>query len=414
MRFLASRFRERQGQGSASCGAGRVSELTGGPELAGSGTPARLRRRKGFCLKYGLESSSGKQFHISKYLSRRVFIMQTLTVEGSGLLYLFRCLKEYSGECLYLLLYAISLVYIFTRAGKGEKGGKSANAKAGTEAEEEENGDGNLNGDGEGDAKAKAKGQMDVLTFDAPALMMLLTVFNPIFPLLVNRFFDVNKEYYRFFWLAPVTISVPYAVSDFIGSRKEWAGKILAFAAILLILFGCGSYAYRDGYTIAGEYKVDPEVIQVSGIIHEHSDQEYPRAICDFNLEMELRQYDASIMLTATRQQYLEAVTFAETDEQVKERNKYVNLVLDVVALNKDIPVSDFLEGMEQTNTEFVVVSKASPMLSYLEEKAGLIRKGETAGRVVLCCDLPEKKVNELADYTDLWNAQPFPWSLLN
>ena len=42
-------------------------------------------------------------------------------------------------------------------------------------------------------------------------LLMAVTVYNPVFPVALNSFFDVNKEYYRFLWMSPVIICIAAA-----------------------------------------------------------------------------------------------------------------------------------------------------------------------------------------------------------
>ncbi len=153
--------------------------------------------------------------------------MQTLRVEDAGLAYIFRCVAEYSGGCWYLALYVLALIYICRKAGREEK-----------------------------------------QLFTGSAIMLALTVYNPVFPLILARFFDVNKEYYRFLWITPVCIVVPYAMVLWTGCRRNAVEKLITAAGFCLILAGSGVWLYTGGYIPANTYKVDAEVFEVSELIH--------------------------------------------------------------------------------------------------------------------------------------------------
>ena len=79
--------------------------------------------------------------------------MQSISVAGDGLLYIFKSIVLYNGSSLYLLLYLAGLIFI---ALKGDREMKRI--------------------------------------FLLPGIIMILTVYNPLLPLLINGFFDVNKE----------------------------------------------------------------------------------------------------------------------------------------------------------------------------------------------------------------------------
>ncbi len=287
--------------------------------------------------------------------------MQTLTVQSEGFLYVLKCVLYYCGSGFYLALWAAAALFFLIKGKDKER-----------------------------------------RIFAFPALMLLITIFNPVVPVVVNHIFDINKEYYRFFWIAPVIVTVAYMAVEFLY-KKNPAARITVFIGITLILMGAGTYAYADGYIPAENfYKIPNEVIAVSRVIRDNSEVDYPVALCDFNMQMELRQYDASILLAADRTQYLAIINGEEQDDQVKEQNIYVNRLLNVITKNVAIPEDNFLEAMQKTNTEFIVLSKESPIISYLKD-AGLKEVGNTGARTVLHYDLPERQNMELADYSEFW-----------
>ncbi len=291
--------------------------------------------------------------------------MQGLDVAEEGLSYLFRCIALYSGACFYLALFVPALAVLWFFAPKSFRD-----------------------------------------YFIRPAVVMLFTIFNPFLPVLIHRFFDVNQEFYRFFWAVPVILTVSASLSLAVDRGKTPGRKVTVFLAACCFLIALGSFVYRDGFIPAvNSLKIQPEVLAVSELIHADSDVEFPRAICDFNMEMEIRQYDGKILLAATREEYLNALTGTQVDENIAEKQKHPNRLLRVVALEEEIPVSEFRESLEETGTEYVVLSRMSPLPEYLA-KAGLKEIGHTTDRVVYRYTLKERTPFALADYTDVWEAQ--------
>ncbi len=292
--------------------------------------------------------------------------MQTLTVAETGFLYIFNCIAYYSGSCFYLLIYAAALVWLFLKGSEKEK---------------------------------------DLFVF--PGIMTLLTVYNPLTPVLIDKVFDINKEYYRFIWITPVVIVLSYCavkiVSESFGSRGE---RTVAIAALALLLMGSGSFVYSEGYTpTTNNYKMPGEVIQVAEIIRRSSEVEYPRALCDYNLNMEIRQYDASILLTADREKYMNAVAGNITDEMLAAEGSYVNRLLAMVVQERKLPKEVLEEALSATNTEYIVLSKESGIIEYLK-RFGFKEVGDTKSRIVLHYEIEDADEFVLADYTDVWNAQ--------
>ena len=292
--------------------------------------------------------------------------MQTLTVAGSGLLYIFKCIGYYSGSCFYLLIYAAALVYLFLKGSDKEKD-----------------------------------------LFVRPGIMMLLTVYNPLTPVLIDKIFDINKEYYRFLWITPVVIILSYCAVKIVSEKFKGRGeRTIAVVAFVFLLMGAGNFVYAKGYmATTNNYKMPGEVIQVAEIIRRSSTVKYPRALCDYNLNMEIRQYDASILLTADREKYMNAVAGNITDEMLAAEGSYVNRLLAMVVQERKLPKDILLEALTETNTEYIVLSKESGIIDYLK-KFGFKEVGDTKSRIVLHYDIEGVNEFELADYTDVWNAQ--------
>ena len=288
--------------------------------------------------------------------------MQTITVGEFGISYLSKCLQAYFEGCGYLVIY---LLVIFWIALKGDKK------------------------------------EQDI--FLPPTIMLLISIFNPVVPVVMNHIFDVNKEYYRFFWILPIVFVLSYGCVKAVDIAKGFY-KILAILGIAIVLVVTGSFVYKDGYVKSPNiYKMPTEIPEISEMIHNDSKSEYPRAIFEYDFEMSIRQYDPKILLTIGRDEYIYAISgYLQLDEILADEN-YYNRVLAVVALNIPIEEEEFIKGLEETNTRYVVVTKYNEMICGYIEHCGLRLVGETANHKIYCWDSDTITDWELPDYSDVW-----------
>ncbi len=286
----------------------------------------------------------------------------------AGISYLWLCLCEYSKGCVFVGMYAAALVFVLIK---------------GTDTEKK--------------------------IFLPQAVLLLLTVYNPVFPVLLNRFFDVNNEYYRFFWIAPVVFLTAYVMAR-VCILSNGALRYIAAAVFVTAIILGGQFLYKDGYIKSPTiYKMPTEIPQLSEMIHKDADGRYdgdyfPRAICEFDYEMCLRQYDASIMLSCTREEYLTAVMGKLTPDDINSEEIYYPRLLAVVVLGTPIPADQFLGGMEHTGTEYVCVSTVNTSVcDYLEKDCGLRLVGKTANHSLYHYELKDSEGWRLPDYSDVW-----------
>ncbi len=285
--------------------------------------------------------------------------MQGLSVYDKGIRYLSECLANYTGACAYLVIYAAAVVYLCVFGSRREKE-----------------------------------------IFIPCSVFLLVTVYNPAAPVLLNRFFDVNNEYYRFFWLAPVIILVPYLCARLIMTRTDMTQKIVAALLVAAVLACSGKYVYADGIKLATNiYKMPEELMEVSEMIHKDCEAEYPKAFLEYEYNMQMRQYDPKMMLTIDREDYLYAVMNPYTDKMLDDdEHPQYRLLASLIRL-QPVEESRILDALELTKTEYVVLDKANPRVSFLLG-AGLKKVGETAGHIVLRYELKERNDFELVDYT--------------
>lgn len=295
--------------------------------------------------------------------------MQSLNIADAGFGYIFRCIGLYYEGNIYFLLYLLSLVFLSLASKKGEHR------------------------------------MRDI--FLPQFILMAVTVYNPVFPVALNTFFDVNKEYYRFLWMSPVIICIAAAGTLIITGCKGAVRQIVTCVFILCLLIAGGSFLYKGGYIASPTiYHVPTEIPEIADIIHEDSDEEFPRAMLEFDYQMQIRQYDAGILLSCGREDYMRALAGEVTMDSALEEHNYIDRLLAVVALGIKLPGDRFRSALKHTDTSYVVVSSKGGMVPYLLD-AGLVIAGETANHTVFRYDIEEPEEFELPDYSEVWRLHP-------
>lgn len=285
--------------------------------------------------------------------------MQGLNVAEKGIWYLKECFAYYTGSCAYFMLYAAALVYVCIAGSRREKE-----------------------------------------IFIPCSVFLLFTVYNPVAPVILDRFFDVNSEYYRFFWIAPVIVLVPYLSAKLITGGRNTSQRVVTAILIIAIFAVSGKYVYADGIKWAQNiYKMPQEMIEVSELIHNDSEAEYPKAFLEYEYNMQMRQYDPKMLLTIDREDYLYAVSNVYTDEMLMDETHPQYKLLAVLVRYQDVDTDMFADALEMTGTEYVVVNRAHPRIDYLEE-AGLVKIAETDDHCIYRYELKEPNEFELVDYS--------------
>lgn len=285
--------------------------------------------------------------------------MQGLNVTEKGLGYLWACLTSYTGACAYLMLYVAALLYICVFGSRREKE-----------------------------------------IFIPCSVFLILTVYNPVAPVILNRFFDVNSEYYRFFWITPVVVLVPYLFTKLILTVRGGRERSVITVLILCICLVSGNFVYRNGIQPATNiYKMPDELIQISAIIHEDSEAEYPKAFLEYEYNMQMRQYDPKMQLTVDREDYLNAVSTPYTEDMLEDEAHPQYRLLAFLVRLQPVDREDFLDALESSKTDYVVINKNNPRDTFLLS-AGLKKIAETEHHNVFRYEVKEPYDFELVDYS--------------
>lgn len=287
--------------------------------------------------------------------------MQDVTVAELKIAYLKECLSRYNGATGFLVLYFAMLLFILIKGSEKEK-----------------------------------------RIFVPMSLMMVLTVFNPVFPQIVTLFTKVDSEYYRFFWIAPVIVLVPYVLTKLIlmlmNDEIKHKKTVIVLSAFAFIL--ASDSMFKSGITLPeNEYKIPDELIEVSEIIHADSEREYPKAFLEFDYNMQMRQYDPKMLLTIDREDYLYTMSSDYTTEMIDSEECPQYRLLAALIRYQNVDIEKVIEGLEITDTEYVVLTTGSTMVPELK-KAGLVEVSKTENHTILFYEQREIEDFGLVDYS--------------
>ena len=284
-----------------------------------------------------------------------------VNVFENGIGYLTKCLSLYNSGTGYFVMYLFAVLYILIKGERREKE-----------------------------------------IFLPGTAVLLVTVFNPVVPLILDKIFDVNNEYYRLFWIAPVVIIVPYVITVIVCEMpKGRARSLVAFLLALALLFG-GNYVYAKGFDLAENiYKIPDELIEISEMIHEDSPNEYSKAYFEYEYNMEIRQYDPKMLLTVDREDYLYAMNYSYTDEMISDAERPVNRILALLVRNQRVEEEAFVDSLEKTGTEYIVLTAGHPQIPFIR-RAGLYEIGRIGTKIIFKYDLSDPSVFELVDYSNV------------
>lgn len=286
--------------------------------------------------------------------------MQNLYISELGIKYLSECLSRYNGNTGYLVLFFVITAFLFLKGTEKEK-----------------------------------------RIFVPLSIIMILTVYNPVFPVVVAKFTDVSNEYYRFFWITPVVILVPYALTKII-TDSSYNKKLVVCLVIACAVFTCNLSYFTNMQFAENIYKVPDELIEISEIIHSDCEDEYPKAFLDFDYNMMMRQYDPKMLLTIDREDYIYASSHDYTTDEIYDDEHPEYKLLAALFRYQTFDTLSLVKAFEDTSTEYVVLQKGSTNIERLLS-VGLTEIAETDSRVILKYNLWERKPFELVDYSEVY-----------
>lgn len=182
-------------------------------------------------------------------------------------------LRQYHGDSLYLIAFAISLVLLFLR----DKKNKAASSRIGEKAA-------------------------------AAALLALLFIFNGIAYRIAGKLTDTTT-YYRFFWMLPVLFLIAYQLTEAFTSKQKTQILLGGISLILCLAVGANFFIRRENVNRPQNiYGLAPDTLVVADEIMEDwgtDKKTLPVAAFDMYLEYQVRTYEPRICWGISRQAYL-------------------------------------------------------------------------------------------------------------
>ena len=131
-------------------------------------------------------------------------------------------------------------------------------------------------------------------------------------------------------------------------------------------------------------YKVPDSLLEICNIIHNDSEIENPKIVApDATIHMLIRQYDPSLLLTIERDKLLYRLGNPNFNkDEDKPSYKTQDAIMEVIYYNDTSQADSFLEAINKTKTDYVILYDTSPINDFLL-KNGFVNVGVCTGYVV-------------------------------
>ncbi|RGF13510.1 hypothetical protein DW177_12210 [Blautia sp. AM16-16B] len=247
--------------------------------------------------------------------------MQGTFIENLGLSFVKTCLMTYWGNICYFGVYLICLIYLY--------------------------------------AKYKKETEM----FSVYTVFLFATIYNPVLVKYIFRYFNMDDVYYRFFWLLPVTYIMAFTSTKIVKCEQHVIRKIIFGIGIIYVLVftGIPVKSIQDICRIPDNlYCVSNDVIEISKYIHKDTERKNIHLAVSNDLVMTIRQYDASLLLTLNRD-FVLCWEGAENFQSLADSEVYPQqkAIMDVIYAGNTTNPEGFLEAIQETYTNYLVVSKS-------------------------------------------------------
>ena len=272
--------------------------------------------------------------------------MANVDIQSLGYRFVQVCLKNYWGECAFLVLFFIGLVWTMLYRKK------------------------------------------DISkSFLLYTVCLGLTVYNPLFVKYVVPVLGFENEYYRFFWMLPVVPVVSYYMVRlvFCVKRSFLKAVIAVCCTSLIVITGVPLEGVAKNYAmIENIYKVPDELRAVCAVIREDSEKENPKVVFSHELNNVARQYDPSLFLTLDRDAiiYRSGSTIAGKFNEEKAWYQRQKTIMDLVYYEMDVTKKAFTSALKKTKTDYLVLRVNITIHDYIRE-CGCEPLAQTANYVV-------------------------------
>ncbi len=218
-------------------------------------------------------------------------------------------------------------------------------------------------------------------------LALLCTVFNPVLMNPVIEKMGFEAEFYRFFWLLPISFFLAYGLVELASGRKTHFQKAGVLLVVCVLVLFWNRDALKTALTFSipdNVYKAEDGLLEASELIHQNSAEKEPKVAFPLEYNLQARQYDPSLRLTLERNKMLyylgitTAGTFSEEDSSYRRQA----VIMDVVCGGKQVRPGKLKKALNATKTDYIVAFKFHDVHEVLQ-KAGCTPIGETVDAVV-------------------------------
>lgn len=273
-----------------------------------------------------------------------------LQVDEAGSGFIHQCLQLYQGEAFFLLLFAGAMLVLFWLRDRSSR-------------------------------------FLRLLLWPYFAILVC-TVYNIlVMKGLIGRL-GLSGEYYRFFWLLPVGIVIPYVCVRLTFLQKTRLKKGLVCLALAAAVVAAGTPAWSRGLPLTSNpYRIPDDMIIACDVIKKDAQREHLEDVgvfFDFDLNLLVTQYDPSFRVVIPYESMMTTVNTGRTvtDTDNVWLNSRIRLVELLVLDRYWIPHEDFMSALNVTETAYVVYDLDGPCHDYLAA-AGLSEIGRTEDYVI-------------------------------
>ena len=158
---------------------------------------------------------------------------------------------------------------------------------------------------------------------------------------------------------------------NLIANIKEKKFKIITMILMVILIVGSGKNPF-DLYIRAGNiYKIRNESLEISTIIHEDAENKKPVVLVDYDILIDLWQYDVNFLPVLTRSEYSFFSSNNFADEQVQqtvlESGNYREILGMTLLSGTQIDLAVFQEGIEKLAVDYIIQNKKLDLQDYLE-----------------------------------------------
>lgn len=208
----------------------------------------------------------------------------------------------------------------------------------------------------------------------------ILFIFNDVVRRILGLFTGIST-YYRFFWAVPFLFLGAKAAIDVVGRSQGRAWRFLTVLILALcVYFGkVGTISLSRDMAPDNIYNLSNDVIVVSEVIQKDKNVEQPRVVSDFQMQMELRCYDASLIWGIGRKPY----ELATRGDWYSEGRYEADMSIVRMVCNGFQEDAEYVRGaLEKRKVDYVVTYSNFGLDAYMESM-GFAVIGTSATRTI-------------------------------